>query len=40
MTAPQSFVKRSIWSTLVIGMIPGTIGTMIPASRARWTNVK
>jgi hypothetical protein len=31
-------VKRRIWATLVIGMIPGMIGTSIPASRARATN--
>ena len=40
MYAPHRLVKRSICSTFVIGMMPGTIGTMIPASRARSTNVK
>jgi hypothetical protein len=28
------FVKRLICSKLVIGMIPGTIGTSMPMSRA------
>src|SRR5215207_6738852 len=38
--APQIWVKRLIWSTLVTGMIPGTIGTSMPAARASSTNSK
>ena len=37
MHAPHIAVKRSTCSTLVKGMIPGTIGTAIPAARARST---
>jgi hypothetical protein len=33
-------VKRSTWPTLVMGMMPGTIGTPIPAARARSTKAK
>ena len=35
--APHILVKRSICATLVIGMMPGTMGTVIPAARARST---
>ena len=30
-------VKRSTWATLVTGMMPGTMGMVIPAARARST---
>jgi hypothetical protein len=31
---------RSIWGQFVIGMMPATIGTVMPARRARSTNAK
>ncbi len=40
MLAPILAVNRYTWSTLVIGMMPGTIGTATPAARARATNSK
>ncbi len=40
MDAPHIAVKRSIWSTLVSGITPGSTGTPIPAARARSTNLK
>ena len=33
--APHIAAIRSTWPTWVIGMIPGMIGTVIPAARAR-----
>ena len=38
--APHIAVKRCTCSTLVIGMMPGMIGTSIPAARARPTKSK
>ena len=35
-----ALVKRLIWSAFVIGMIPGMIGTSIPAARASSTKSK
>src|SRR2546427_583646 len=32
-------VKRLIWSTLVTGMIPGTIGSVTPTARASATKL-
>ena len=34
------FVNRSICETFVIGMMPGTMGTPMPAALARSTNLK
>jgi hypothetical protein len=33
-------VTRSIWATLMIGQMPGTIGTSMPIARARSTKSK
>ena len=40
MQAPHKSVKRLIWPTSVIGMMPGMIGTSIPTARASSTNRK
>ena len=40
MRAPHSVVMRRIEAVLTTGMMPGTIGTVIPAARARATNAK
>ena len=40
MRAPHIAVKRSICARLVIGMMPGMIGTRMPRARARSTNAK
>ncbi len=38
--APHISVKRLIWPKLVIGMMPGMIGTSMPAARAPSTKSK
>ena len=40
MRAAHSAAMRRMLAALMIGMIPGTIGTRIPAARARATNAK
>jgi hypothetical protein len=40
MRAPDSLVMRSTEARLVMGMMPGTMGTVMPAARARATKSK
>ena len=40
MRAPHSAVMRWMFAALTTGMMPGTIGSSMPAARARSTKAK